>query len=227
MDERERVGEVYRGYGASAAKQRAWSAENPGNLAIRAELAGAVFGLAGSRLRRAERILDVGCGSGWWLERLSADPQVSASLEGIELLAERQAGASRRVPEATILVGDARRLPYGNRQFDAVTMFTVLSSLPSITDALVGFGEALRVVRPPGVVVVWEPRLPNPLNRHTLWITGGMLREAAGPNRVTVRTTTVLPFVARRLGRRTERLYPRLARVTALRSHRLVCVSVG
>jgi ubiquinone/menaquinone biosynthesis C-methylase UbiE len=227
VTERERVGEVYQGYAASAAKQRDWSAENPGNIAIRAELAGAVFGLAGARLRRAERILDVGCGSGWWLARLAADPHVSASLEGVELLAERQAAATQRVPEAAIRLGDARRLPYGNRHFDAVTMFTVLSSLSSVADALVAFGEALRVVRPPGVLVVWEPRLPNPLNRHTLWITGGMLREAAGANPITVRTTTVLPFVARRLGRRTERLYPRLAEVAPLRSHRLVCVNVG
>ena len=226
MNERERVGEVYRDYAESARKQRDWSAENPGNLAIRAELADAVFELAGSTVLSATRILDVGCGSGWWLERLAGDPRVSATLEGLELLPERQAAAAARVPAATITLGDARRLPYGNRRFDVVTMFTVLSSLASVSDALAAFGEALRVVGPSGVVLVWEPRLPNPLNRHTLSIPGGMLREAAGDSRAAARTTTVLPPLARRLGSRTDRLYPRLARVGILRSHRLVCVYV-
>ncbi len=226
MSEQDRVGEIYQGYAASAGKQRDWSAENPGNAAIRGELTDAVFELAGSSLLRAARILDVGCGSGWWLARLADDPQVSATLEGLELLPERQAAAAERVPDATITLGDARRLPYGNRRFDVVTMFTVLSSLASVADALAAFGEALRVVGPSGVLLVWEPRLPNPLNRHTLSITGGMLREAAGDRRVALRTTTVLPPVARRLGKRTGSLYPRLARIGPLRSHRLVCVYV-
>ena len=226
MSERERVGEVYREYAASPRKQRDWSAENPGNLAIRAELSDAVFELAGPTLLSATRILDVGCGSGWWLERLASDAGVSAELEGLELLPERRAAAAGRAPGATITLGDARRLPYGNRRFDVVTMFTTLSSLASVSDALAAFGEALRVVGPSGVVLVWEPRFPNPLNRHTLSIPGGMLREAAGGSRVAVRTTTVLPPLARRLGSRTDRLYPRLARVGLLRSHRLVCVYV-
>lgn len=225
MSERERVGEVYRDYAESARKQRDWSAENPGNVAIRAELTDAVFELAGPTLLSATRILDVGCGTGWWLERLAGDPRVSAALEGLELLPERQAAAAGRVPGATITLGDARRLPYGNRRFDVVTMFTVLSSLASVSDALAAFGEALRVVGPSGVLLVWEPRFPNPLNRHTLSVPGGMLREAAGSRAITIRRTTVLPPLARRLGRRTDRLYPRLARVRLLRSHQLVCVS--
>ena len=185
-----------------------------------------VFELAGPTLLSAARILDVGCGSGWWLERLASDASVSAELEGLELLPERRAAAAGRAPGATITLGDARRLPYGNRRFDVVTMFTTLSSLASVSDALAAFGEALRVVGPSGVVLVWEPRFPNPLNRDTLSIPGGMLREAAGGSRVAVRTTTVMPPLARRLGSRTDRLYPRLARVGLLRSHRLVCVYV-
>lgn len=224
MSERERVTHVYEAYAASAGKQRDWSAENPGNVAIRAELTDAVFELAGPTLLSAARILDVGCGSGWWLERLAGDPRVSATLEGLELLPDRQAAAAGRAPDATITLGDARRLPYENRRFDVVTMLTVLSSLASVADALAAFGEALRVVGPSGVLLVWEPRFPNPLNRQTLSITGGMLREAAGDRRVAIRTTTVLPPLARRLGSRTDRLYPRLARVRLLRSHQLVCV---
>ena len=150
MSERERVSQVYEGYAASDGKQRDWSAENPGNVAIRAELTDAVFELAGPTLLSAGKILDVGCGTGWWLERLAEDPRVSAGLEGLELLPERQQAAAGRVPVATVTLGDARRLPYGNRRFDVVTMFTVLSSLASVSDALAAFGEALRVVGPVG-----------------------------------------------------------------------------
>ena len=53
MSERERVSQVYEGYAASAAKQRDWNADNPGNVAIRAELVSAAFELAGPTLRES------------------------------------------------------------------------------------------------------------------------------------------------------------------------------
>jgi hypothetical protein len=81
--------------------------------------------------------------------------------------------------------------------------------------------DARRVLRPGGVLLLYEPWLPNPLNRRVRRVRHQDL-EAAGVRPRTERPITLLPPLARRLGRRTSMLYPRLAGVRALRSHRLV-----
>lgn len=226
-NEQRRLRGVYGGYRASAGKQRNWSAENPGNAAIRAELVQTAFSLAGRELIGADAILDVGCGSGWWLEGLAGDERVSARLQGVELLPERAAAARSRVPTAVIALGDARELPFEEGRFDVVTLFTVLSSLSGGADAERALREARRVLRPGGVLLVWEPRVANPFNRNTVFISRPLLERALAGARVEVRTLTVLPALARRLGTRTTRLYPRLSRIALLRTHRLVRAGVA
>ena len=219
------VERAYRRYAANRRKQNSWSAANPGNLAIRAELTEAAFSLAGTRLTAAQTILDIGCGTGWWLERLAADDQVGATLYGLELLPDRRDAAAKRVPAATVELGDARVLPYDDASIDVVTLFTTLSSLPCAADVPTAIGEARRVLAPEGALLIWEPRIPNPLNRSTLFIDRASLRAALDGMRIETVTTTVFPPLARRLGRRTAELYPLLARARALNTHRLVYVS--
>ena len=229
VSERRRVSGVYRRYAQSARKRRGWSADNPGNAAIRAELVGAVLDLAGVDLARAASVLDVGCGTGWWLELLAGRQEPKAldrappALHGMELLPDRAAAARARVPSAQIAIGDARELPYANASFDALTLFTVLSSLATLADVRRALSEARRVLRPGGVLLVWEPRVRNPLNRATLLISPALLSSAVTPGRVQSRLTTVAPPLARRLGGLTEQLYPRLALIEPLLTHRLVC----
>jgi glycosyltransferase involved in cell wall biosynthesis/SAM-dependent methyltransferase len=223
--ERGRVQRAYDRYAGSARKQRSWAAENPGNVAIRRELVGAALALAKPALADAadsREILDVGCGSGWWLAELAARPELGTELHGLDVLPDRVQAARRRVPGAAIEVGDARALPYGDGRFGVVTLFTVLSSLANARGASLALREARRVLAPGGVLLIWEPRFPNPLNRGTLLITRRLAQAALAGLQLTVREITLLPPLARRLGPRTETLYPRLARIAPLRSHRLI-----
>lgn len=219
--ESQRVARDYQRYAESPLKQRSWSDRNPGNVAIRAELLSTVFDAAGDSIRAATEILDIGCGSGWWLEQLSSD--ASAKLHGLELLPERADAAARRVPQAQIAVGDARELHYEDGHFTVVTLFTVLSSLAGAPDAHTVLREARRVLAPGGVLLIWEPRVANPFNPSTRLIGRSLLRPALAGMEMQTRTTTVFPPLSRRLGRRTQTLYPRLAGIPALRTHRLVC----
>jgi ubiquinone/menaquinone biosynthesis C-methylase UbiE len=178
---------------------------------------------AGDALENAGRILDIGCGTGWWLERLSRNPRIGAELHGIDLLPDRIDAARARVPTARLVVGDATALPYPDGHFDAVFMFTTLSSMASHAAIAAALREGRRAVAPGGVLLVWEPRLPNVFNRSTLHVSRRLLRSALGPA-LAFRSTTVVPALARHLGPRTPALYPVLARAGFLRTHRLVLV---
>jgi ubiquinone/menaquinone biosynthesis C-methylase UbiE len=213
--ERERLQGVFARYRASARKQRAWRADNPGNVTIRRELADAVLDLAPGAVAGPAPLLDVGCGTGWWLAELAGRGADPGRLHGIELLEERARVAAARVPGAKVITGDARKLPYADGELGLVTLFLVLSSMERDVDA--ALREARRVLAPRGVLAVWEPRVPNPLNRATRVVPLSAMRRVLG-NPAAVHSLTVAPAVARRSSAGT---YAALARVPLLRTHRL------
>ena len=213
--------EVYSRYSRSASKRRAWAADNPGNAAIRAELLTELLQLAAPELRATGRILDLGCGTGWWLRTLAEAGIDPARLEGVDLLPARVEAARRVLPGARVAVGDARRLELDDARFSLVLLFTVISSLASATEVRAALGEARRMLAPGALLLIYEPRLANPLNRHTRTLRDRDLDAAALSPREQ-RTLTLLPALARRLGARTGERYPGLARFRPLRTHRLV-----
>jgi hypothetical protein len=79
----------------------------------------------------------------------------------------------------------------------------------------------MRVLAPGGLLLVYEPRVPNPFNRHTILLRDGDL-DAAGASPREQSTLTLVPALARRLGSRTQARYERLAGVPLLRTHRLI-----
>src|SRR4051812_26994059 len=121
--ERRRLTRIYAGYQADARKRRAWSAENPGNRAIRDELVAAL----GPWLPRSGDVLDAGCGRGWMLARLLAAGVPGARLHGLDALPARVEAAQAAAPGATVHAGDVRSLPYPDGAFSLVVFLTVLS----------------------------------------------------------------------------------------------------
>ncbi|MGH2844684.1 MAG: class I SAM-dependent methyltransferase [Thermoleophilaceae bacterium] len=216
-----RVGRVYGRYRASRRRRRAWAAENPGNQAIREELLAAVLEEAGAELAGEGAVLDIGCGTGYWLEALRAAGVEPARLTGVDILADRVQAAARRVPGAAVRRADARSLPFEDESFGLVLLFTVLSSLATRAEVHSALAEARRMLRPSGVMLCYELRLPSPFNPRARRISSEDF-DAAGIRPRQEGPLTVLPPLARRLGARTGALYPRLARLPLLQSHRLV-----
>jgi ubiquinone/menaquinone biosynthesis C-methylase UbiE len=208
---------TYRGYRRSRRKQRSWSATNPGNIAIRTEVLAAILGIGFDPPQRGGDILDVGCGTGWLLGELArnTDP---IRLSGVDLIAARVEAARSRIPEADVRLADARELPYENGRFEIVILLTTLSSMPDEDSVRRALKEAARVSSSTGIVICYEPRLPNPFNRSTLRISEASLAESLGPA-ITARAVTGFPPVARRLGSFTDRVYPVLASIAP--THRL------
>jgi ubiquinone/menaquinone biosynthesis C-methylase UbiE len=215
------VNRVYSGYARSRRKRRAWAADNPGNAAIRAELLDHLLRLGGPEIDGTGRILDMGCGRGWWLRSLVEAGVEPGRLHGIDIQPERVGAARETVPGAEIQVGDARNLRASDESFALVIQLTLLSSLGSHRAIREALGEGMRVLAPGGLLLIYEPRVPNPLNRHTLMLSDEDL-DAAGLTPREQLTLTVVPAVARRLGRRTPERYERLARLPFLRTHRLI-----
>lgn len=213
-----RVRRAYERYRRSPAKRRAWSAGNPGNVAIRDELLAALAATAAPQLAGSGAILDAGCGSGYWLARLSETGVAPARLHGIELLESRAAHAQSALPGADVRTGDITALPHDNDSFDLVLLFTVLSSLPHGAATQAALREVRRVLAPGGVALCYEPRVATPANRATRQVRPAELTGAIGPPR-TLRTLTLAPPLARQLGRHAETLYPRLSRIGPLRTH--------
>jgi len=203
-----------------ATPRRAWSIENPGNRAARTELLRAIAAAVADEIRGARSILDVGCGTGWLLEALSAAGVDESRLFGVDLAAERVAAARSRVPGPRIRAADARALPYPNANFGTVLFVVALSSLQSHDDVRAALREGKRVLAPGGVLVVYEPRVPNPMNSATRLVRRSDL-DSAGVSTASASTLTLLPALGRRLGRTTSALHPLLSRVPPLRTHRL------
>lgn len=197
----------------------AWSAANPGNRAAREELLEALLSIAGPQLEGD--VLDCGCGTGWLLEALVEAGVPPHQLYGVDADPARVAAARSRVPGAVVQCADGRDLPFPDGRFDIVTHIVSLSSMGSGDSVGAVLRESHRVLVPNGIMVVYEPRWPNPFNRATRKIDRAELAAAGLPVRLD-RTLTLLPPLGRRLGPFTSALHPRLSRIPFLRSHALL-----
>jgi ubiquinone/menaquinone biosynthesis C-methylase UbiE len=218
----ERLERVYREYMPRVASR--WDSSNTGNRAILAQLErGIADELArAGLLPLAERsVLDVGCGYGhflWLLESLGAQ---TSRLHGIDLLAERIAHAASAHPQISFTVGNAEELPYPDRSFDLVMLLSVLTSVLDVRMREAIVAEVSRVLRPGGAVLWYDFRFDDPWNPNVRGIGRRELGRCFPGWTHSVRTITLLPPLARRLGPLTPALYPTLAAVPLLRTHYL------
>jgi ubiquinone/menaquinone biosynthesis C-methylase UbiE len=188
---------------------------------MRAEVLAKLLRLAGPEIDGSGPILDDGCGRGWLLQALIEAGVEPERVQGIDIQPERVVAARQAVPGAEIAVGDSRNLRFPDNGFAVVFQLTLLSSLGSHRAIREALGEGMRVLAPAGLLLIYEPRVPNPLNRYTLLIRNSDLR-AAGVTPTEQLSLTVVPALARRLGARTQERYQRLARLRFLRTHRLI-----
>jgi SAM-dependent methyltransferase len=106
-----------------------------------------------------ERVLEVGCGSGVVLRDMARKVAPSGVAVGLDLslalleVARRLAERERLGSLVDLCEGDARWLPFGDGEFDAVLAVTTLVHLP---DAERAVAELVRVVRPGGRVGVFD-----------------------------------------------------------------------
>ena len=113
---------------------------------------------------RGLSVLDVGCGTGTTDRVLM--PRVGR-LQGVDISEEMLAKARINVPSAGYSWYDGEKVPFGDQTFDAVVAICVLHHVP-ISNRFGFVSEMVRVVRPGGVVAVFEHNPMNPLTRRVV-----------------------------------------------------------
>jgi SAM-dependent methyltransferase len=225
--ELDRIRSEYRARDAAANSPYRW--DNPGYVTYMHALERALLralGDAGVTLAGA-RVLDVGCGSGYFLQRLRE--YGAGECHGMDLMEERIAEGRRRYPGLDLRVGSATELPYADGEFDLVTQFTCLSSILDHEVRLAASREMLRVAG--GWVLSFDMRgLRLPGRRSagatpTVGLDERELRRLFGEPALLRRV--LAPFEIAQVAGRHEFVARAFAALPPLRSHIVALYSVG
>ena len=106
------------------------------------------------RLHRGERVLEVGCGGGFYAYEAAQCVGRTGRVCALDLSADQIAAAQARCADLEWVecrVGDAVKLPYGDAQFTALYGVQVFEYVVKLDDAL---REIYRVLRPGGRMVI-------------------------------------------------------------------------
>ena len=220
----QRIKHVYETYRQSSVVHRQWSTANPGNQAILRERKQAEQQLlhqAGFLPLHDHRILDIGCGSGRVLAGFMEWGAQPENLYGVDLLPERIDHARQHYPQLDFSTANAEQLNFPDAHFHLLLLYTVFTSILDTTMAHNVAHEAARVLKPGGAILWYDFRFNNPRNPHVRAMTRTKIHTLFPDFTHHLQTITLLPPLARRLGRLTPTLYPLLAHLPILRTHYL------
>jgi SAM-dependent methyltransferase len=197
---------------------RLWDLRNPGYARLSRDRDQAIVDLIQRSLPPGGSVLDLGCGGGH-LAELVREAIGTVRWTGVDLLPQAVGAASSHYPWATWIEASADAVPFATGTADVVVCSTLFSSLPAreLEDGVAR--EAGRVMRPGGWLVWYDLRYDNPANRAVHGIDRGRLRQLFPGWQSELRSITLLPPLARRLGFLTPGLYPVLHAIPLLRSH--------
>lgn len=220
--EAKRLEEVFRAYESDDRVLRRWARDNVGNIRVERERGNAIRQLLlaeGLWPPAGYRILDLGCGRGSTTQQLISWGSDPRDVVGIDLLGERLEAARGRNPQSAFLRSDASQLCFRDNSFRLVMVFTVFSSILNASIAAAVSREIDRVLVPGGVVLWYDFRVRRPSNPNTRRMRRQHVMQLFPGYAPRIRSVTLVPQIARRLGRALPFAYPALASTPFLRTH--------
>ena len=201
----------------------AWS--NPALLFIMQDLERRVLRLLareGVLPLHDKHILEVGCGTGYWLRQFvkwGADP---VAVTGVDLLPDRIAAARKLCPVGMRLFsGNAADLPLPDSSFDVAALFTVFTSIldPELKRQVAR--ETLRVLKPRGLLVWYDFHVASPQNPDVKAIGKNEITELFPGCSIALERVMLAPPIARLVAPRSWLLCTLLETIPLLRTHYL------
>lgn len=106
-------------------------------------------------------ILDMGCGEGWFIEKISKKINKNNSFVGVDVSNIGIKNAKERKIDNAIFVNyDGKILPFPNKEFDVSVSNFVFEHL---SDPLETFNEMSRVTKTDGLIIIACPNFGSPL----------------------------------------------------------------
>jgi ubiquinone/menaquinone biosynthesis C-methylase UbiE len=121
---------------------------------------------------RTKKILEIGCGTGYWLREFIKWGAQPENITGLDLLPELVSEARRLCSEGvTVQQGSAAQLEFADRTFHLVLQSTVFTSILDAALQAQIATEMIRVLKDDGIIVWYDFRVNNPWNPDVRGIT--------------------------------------------------------
>lgn len=111
------------------------------------------------------RLIDVGCGVGSYHPLLRG---MVGAIHGVDISPDSLDQALKANPDVSYKEFDGRTLPFDDRAFDVAYAICVLHHVPPLQRPEFML-EMARVVRPGGLIVIFEHNPINPATRYAVW----------------------------------------------------------
>ena len=172
-----------------------------------------------------KRILEIGCGTGYWLRAFLQWGAHPENVFGIDLLPERIEQARKLCPHGVHLeCGNAATLRLPDASFDFVLQSTVFTSILDLEMRQRIAAEMLRVIRPSGFVLWYDFHVNNPRNPDVRGVRKNEICQLFPGCQIHLRRITLAPPIGRLVGRYSPLLYTALSRTRILCTHYLCLI---
>lgn len=225
--EAQRIKEAY----ARRQNDTRYSLFNPGALFMLQEVERKLLAL----LRRQQvqplatkKILEIGCGTGYWLREFIRWGALPANLHGIDLLVDDVATAQVLCPPGVhIACGNAAQLPFPEAIFDLILQATVFTSVldPGMKRQLAA--EMLRVLKRGGLVLWYDYHVNNPRNPDVRGVKREEILRLFPGCHVALHPVTLAPPIVRTLAPYSWLLCALLSKIPWLCTHYLGVIRKG
>ena len=219
--EKDRINKIYNSYLQNKKITEKWSNKNNGNRIISDQRRSLTIKLLDEKKINLDeiKILDLGCASGNLISLLISLGAKSKNIYGIDIRSSSIKNAKKRYPQIKFDLMDARELKYDKNTFDCIFIFTLLSSVLDQVNRKKIIDDAIRVLKPSGFIIYYDLKYNNPFNKNVIGIKQKELRNLFPGMKIKYKILTLIPLIARRLGKATNYLYPLLSKISFLNSH--------